>query len=43
MNPNRMVELLNVLVPKGGVIHDVIDKVDLFHVISNFVNQNHQG
>ncbi len=32
MNPNRMVELLNMFVPKEGVVHDVIEKVGLFRI-----------
>lgn len=32
MNQNRMIELLNSLVPDEGVIHDVIEKVDLFRI-----------
>lgn len=32
MNQNRMIELLNSLVPDEGVIHDAIEKVDLFRI-----------
>jgi AraC-like DNA-binding protein len=32
MNPHRMIELLELLVPEEGVIHDAIEKVDLFRI-----------
>lgn len=35
MNPDRMIELLNSLVPEEGVIEDIIEKVDLFRITSS--------
>jgi AraC-like DNA-binding protein len=35
MNANRMIELLNSLVPDEGVIQDIIEKVDLFRITTS--------
>ncbi len=35
MNSNRMIELLDKLVPKEGVIQDIIEKVDIFRIIAS--------
>jgi len=35
MNQNRMIELLNDLVPEEGVIQDVIENVDLFRITNS--------
>lgn len=35
MNPDRMIELLNSLVPGEGVIQDIIENVDLFRISSS--------
>jgi len=35
MNQNRMVELLNLLVPEEGVVNDAVENVDLFRITNS--------